>query len=339
MINSIPKKMHFYWGMQELSYLQYLTVVSFHRTNPDWEIILHYPKFPSAEITWNSVEHKAGLVGVRNFTKELFALPYLTLREVDFADLKCEFGPTGHSKVAPCRFNRKHPQEECPLLNLTDNSSEVHKSDYLRLDILSTEGGFWSDMDILFSSPLESFFLSSNPEQDTVLCRENDLPLRMPDDADAEGENYPIVYIGFMGASENNSNFQLLKSSAHNFFNPDVYQSIGSYLYRQLYYDLDEDSIFYYHPLVTYPFGWEKSDLQRFFFEPVHHLNYRNEKVFMVDRDLIGVHWCNGNPLSSIFTRYFLPENQFEFNHTALGIIMQKVFATDENYFSNSLLQ
>ena len=315
MLSNIPKKMHFYWGMQSLSYLQYLTVVSFHKTNPHWEIILHHPKHSSDRITWNTNEHKIGTKGCRDFTQELFSLPYLTLREESFP--------------------------ECSIPQLNDESSEVHKSDYLRLDILSTEGGFWSDMDILFSCPLENFFLSDNLEQDTVLCRESEVTIRMPDDASEEsiGANTPIMYIGFMGATENNSNFQLLQRQAHNFFNPDTYQCIGSYLYRHLYYELDEEKIFYYHPLATYPFGWTKDDLQRFFFEPIHHINYRQEQTFVIDRDLIGVHWCNGNPLSSIFTRYFLPENQFDFNHTSLGIIMQKVFATDENYFSNSLLQ
>mgnify|MGYP000863621701 CR=1 FL=1 len=43
-MNNIPKIVHFYWGKNNpLTFLQYLSVVSFREHNPGWKIKIYYP--------------------------------------------------------------------------------------------------------------------------------------------------------------------------------------------------------------------------------------------------------------------------------------------------------
>ena len=49
---NIPKIFHVYWGGGVMPYIRFLTVKSFMKYNPDWEIMFWYPKYPSTHVTW-----------------------------------------------------------------------------------------------------------------------------------------------------------------------------------------------------------------------------------------------------------------------------------------------
>jgi hypothetical protein len=140
-LTKIPKVAHFYWGGGPLSYLRFLSVQSFKKQNPDWQVTVHQPVINSrAPGTWvNNIK--------QDFRNQISTL--------DVAVVEHDFDSYGFS-------NQAH---------------EVHKSDFLRWRLLATEGGVWSDIDIFYTKPMEC--LEENNLQhaniDVALC-----PLKPP---------------------------------------------------------------------------------------------------------------------------------------------------------------
>lgn len=121
----IPRVAHFYWGQDDLPFLRFLTLWSFANLNPDWTLVLHEPEtFTDLERTWETPEHRGTGRSVRNYRPFLSAIHNLSV--------------VRHS-------DRRFPE----------GLSHVHRSDLLRWELLATEGGVWSDMDIAWGKPLE----------------------------------------------------------------------------------------------------------------------------------------------------------------------------------------
>jgi hypothetical protein len=117
----IPKIVTMYWGGR-LSFLRYLTVVSFKKQNPDWHINIFYPAFPNSSISWNTGE-QAGVYMGADYFDQLSKLAELIPISMD-------------------------------SIGFSDSMPEVHKSDIVRLWALAEYGGLYSDMDILYFKPL-----------------------------------------------------------------------------------------------------------------------------------------------------------------------------------------
>jgi len=129
LLPEIPKIMNFYWDGSKMSYLQYLTLVSFHKFNPDWEVNIYEPTIKFDKKTWHTNEQKMEYIGEDYYPK---------VRSLDYVKIiKFNFGSIG----------------------VTENIPEVFKSDLLRWHLLDTVGGGWSDMDVLYIKPLNSLNL------------------------------------------------------------------------------------------------------------------------------------------------------------------------------------
>lgn len=143
--NRIPRKMHFYWGNEATSFLRYLSVYSFRKLNPDWEINLHIPKAShQGHASWNTWEsYDSAHFKGRDYSSELFCIPGLNLREVDFSAF---------------------PELE--------DATEVHKSDFFRWHLMAREGGVYSDIDILYCRPFEDLYFNTEAHRDAeaVIC-------------------------------------------------------------------------------------------------------------------------------------------------------------------------
>jgi mannosyltransferase OCH1-like enzyme len=144
-LNRIPKTVHFYWGGSKLSYLRFLSVESFQRHNPDWAIEVHVPAIPSnAAPAWDTFQQKNVNIE-HDYFSELSGIDGVTIVEHDFSDY-----------------------------DFDNNAHEVHKSDFLRWRLLSTEGGVWSDIDILYVKPMNSLVENVEEEYqqsiDAFLC-------------------------------------------------------------------------------------------------------------------------------------------------------------------------
>jgi hypothetical protein len=141
-LNKIPKTVHFYWGGEKLSYLRFLSVQTFCKLNPDWQVLIHTPKTLSmARPQWDSFQQKNSQVQ-QDYFDQLALLP-VTIVQHDFARYKFD--------------NQAH---------------EVHKSDFLRWKLLSKQGGVWSDIDILYVQPMHQLLenCAEFSNVDTALC-------------------------------------------------------------------------------------------------------------------------------------------------------------------------
>lgn len=107
-----------------MSYLQHLSVVSFKKHNPEWEVKLWMPVDRNmGRPSWRTPEQDDGYVG-KDFLEETKRLCNVQL--VDFDQLKAS------------------------------HLHEVQRSDLIRWWILYEQGGVWSDMDILYIKPIRA---------------------------------------------------------------------------------------------------------------------------------------------------------------------------------------
>ena len=252
-MNNIPKIFFSYWDGNIMSYLQYLTVKSFQDLNPDWKIIIYMPEKKYDHITWNGNEQKLPYQG-DDYLDKLYQLD-IEIIKIDFEDISF--------------FN---------------DVSEVHKSDYLRYYMLDKHGGMWSDMDIIFTQPIEKIMnpnlqcFGDRNKVDTIIAYINSSGFL----------HYPI---GILISCKNNSFYKNLAQQSKNFFNKNYYQCIGVAMINYLY--SSPSTIKKKHPELNILILDNKSYLP-------YNWNQIND-IFIVNKPqnmrpyTVGIHWFNGS--------------------------------------------
>jgi len=126
---NIPKICSFYWGNKTLPYLRMMSMVSFHKLNPDWEIRLYVPmNHYEGSITW-----KTGEQDYKINTPDYFDYMRKNYPEI---------------KIKPFDFKS---------VNIPVDIPENFKSDFIRWFLLWKLGGLWSDNDIIYIKPMTAF--------------------------------------------------------------------------------------------------------------------------------------------------------------------------------------
>jgi hypothetical protein len=244
----IPKIVHFGWGSTLLPYLRLLSIKSFIRYNPDWKVILWIPSIQGPIVTWAKDGALDYELSCKNYYDELMNLPIQ----------KASFDITQYG--------------------FSNSISEVHKSDFLRLLLLGTYGGVWSDMDILYFKPITNLAvnMSENKDKETFVS---------------------FSYYGhtnaFMMSSEGNGLFNNLASLAKNCFNPMAHQCMGWDLFNKYYPDLKLMG-----PLAI------NIGMDAVMAHDINHIEeiYNGSKSSFIDNS-IGIHWYAGHQLSGMFLR------------------------------------
>ena len=139
-LENIPRRLFLYWGRNKpLSFLRYMTVLSFSKLNPDWDILIYYPSNISYIETWKTREQKENKYNGKDFFTELDNINNVITIESKF----------------------------------TPKISEIFKSDIFRVHALATYGGVWSDFDILYTKPITRLHINSieNKLVDAVICQ------------------------------------------------------------------------------------------------------------------------------------------------------------------------
>jgi hypothetical protein len=116
----IPKILHLYWDRSPMSLLQTFTVLTFHRLNPDWKIVVYLIKQDLEKQTY-----------IPSYTgRDYFPIiePFVEFKEVDLVKEGVSL-------------------DMCAIL-ATDN---------LRRKALYNEGGVYSDFDVLWLKPMRIF--------------------------------------------------------------------------------------------------------------------------------------------------------------------------------------
>lgn len=243
----IPKIIHFYWGGQPLSLLRYMSVVSFNNLNKDWEIHVHMPSIINNELdrTWNTTEHQAS----SSYTG------------YDYTD---KLKDVKNLKII------KHEFE--------DDWSDVHRSDYLRIKLLSTEGGFWSDFDIIYVLPMHTLYADNAESIHTILCHSDQM-------------THFGHSIGFLGSSGQSSLFAKLPEIK---IDKTEYQSIGKYLLDNHIHQnmVNSPDVLNLSTTIVYPYG-------------ASHIRTILNTNQSLPSNTIGVHWYAGDEVMGQFSVNF----------------------------------
>lgn len=234
----IPKILHLCWNDEPLSYLQYLTPVSFHRHHPDWKIKIHCPSKKNTTITWKSEEQQHKFTG-EDYNSRLWALPYI----------------------------------EKIIYNIDIDANDIIKSDIRRLELLSTEGGIYVDMDVLFIGSIPNTLLETN----AIVYYNKEM-------------SYFLV--GFLASKENFYFYKWLYNSAYKNLDSRKYESVGSSMFGGLLkneqFIKEHDGTIMVPPMSTvYPFI--HTNIWRFF--------YTSKMDGYIKDDTFAIHWYNGASL------------------------------------------
>lgn len=283
---NIPKIANFYWGSHKMSFLRYLTIFSFKKYNPDWSIHLHVPKKVSDEITWKTKggdnHHK-----IDNLEYDGEDYYQKLLEDVPLKLIKVDFSKSFLSNSAP----------------------EPHKSDLLTWQVLSSKGGLWCDMDIVFTKPMTS--LSNNmgdPQTDTIVSF--DYRIR-------EIDGSPTKPIGFLLSKPKNLFYKKHILESKKAYNDREYQSIGTAVVKRVSNNFEECTAKYFH-----------NKFQNLNPDSVYHYHFQRipdiyDRTCESPNSLIGIHWYGGHPKSQEFNQIINHKNYKDFNNTLAEAIKE----------------
>jgi hypothetical protein len=131
----IPTRVSFFWCGGPMSWMRWLTVASFRRLNPDWEILVAFSD-AGRKKTWTTREvQDCGVYHGKDWSQELERL-----------------------KVQIKTVDAHRP-----------NLSPAHASDFYQWKYMHEAGGWYSDMDILYVRPM-SPILDAAQDADAVFC-------------------------------------------------------------------------------------------------------------------------------------------------------------------------
>jgi len=256
-LEKIPKILNTYWGNSKLPYLRLLTIRSFVHHNPDWTVRLYYPKIIYDGPMRDSKSEDFEFTG-KDYWKDV--PESVEQIEIDFDDI------IDTSLL-----------EECQHGHITS-----FKAGFTRQHLLSTTGGFWSDMDIIYLKPMLSLVLNTpeNAHLDTLVCIGSRLHS-----------------VAFMGTSPANEYAQYTFKKAQRRFQPGVYQAIGVKIVndefpamkfiKKKFPNLHVGNI----PMdVVYPYDTGT-------FEEI----FESEDVCRITKNSIGLHWYAGHKLAKSY--------------------------------------
>ncbi len=179
--------------------LCFLTVSTFRKLNPGWIIKIYSPLVRSTLKPWESDENKMEYEGPNFY--------------------ECIKSITG------CCFIKFNFEK----IGIPNETSEVQKSDFLRWYLLSTEGGVWSDFDIIYFRGIDEIMMVNqevnikNKEIDFSVCYNFN-----------SSDSYKYS-IGFLMAVKECSFYKKIFQSAIKKFNKFDYQGAGSQILNKEY--------------------------------------------------------------------------------------------------------
>lgn len=255
-----------------MPFLCYMSVFSFRKLNPDWIIKIYSPIIKSINKPWNTEEQKDEYSGEDFFSH---------LKDLD----KCIFITFDFEEI-----------------NIPNKTSEVQKSDFLRWHVLSTEGGIWSDFDIIYFRRINEINMSNqivttkNEEIDFSVCYDF---------------NNPSQYkysIGFLVAKEKCEFYKkILNLAKENFIETD-YQGAGSQIFNKNFpnltdlYKKEKDSNIWNMSMdILYAYDSTK----------IEHIYKSNDLKFFT-LNSIGLHLYYGSKITKSFINNFEKESYYD---------------------------
>lgn len=281
-VTKIPRRMSFFWVGDRLSWMRYLTLYSFRKYHRDWDVILYrMPAAIAGGKTWVSTEIQDSQV----------------YQGIDYS----QFLSAIDVEVKLWEPDLKYPRSLAPS----------HACDLCQWEILSTAGGWYADMDILWVSSLKPELVA---DANAIFCL-----------TDA------WMAIGLMAASPESPLFKAVLKSALENYNTERYQCTGAEaIYRMtgqwphwgaiervgvkslniLKRRYDELRIIDLPQVTVYPWSYLKVD-----------------KIFSEDNEVPagckGIHWFGGSQLGQQWNLQITHQNWERFHSTFTRYVRQ----------------
>jgi len=237
-----------------LPYVRYMCFKSFKQFNPDWKLVLYTPAQLTTTQTWTTCENKQ------------------VVNTEDYSDRLRDLG------VEVCKFDME-------ALGFPNTLPEVLKSDIIRLHLLATVGGLWSDSDIIYFRPLVSVLPQT--DHNAFFCFRRGGPTQ--ENTPKNGPRYHSI--GFMMGAPGNVHFTQLFSGVGKVLNTTQYQSVGSTYYKTL---LNDDNIDRLPDIFNIPMEtvYPSRAVPGMLLGPLQHY------IEHLRPGVIGWHWYCGHPLA-----------------------------------------
>ncbi|MBN1974914.1 MAG: glycosyltransferase [Sedimentisphaerales bacterium] len=282
-LSKIPKKMYFFWANESMSWLRYMTLYSFKKLNPEWDVELYYCK-P------NKVVYK----------------PWKDSPTQDFFNFQ---GKDYFPEVEKLGIAVKEwSVESIDGRDWENIFCSSHKSNIFKWQKMAQEGGFYSDLDILYLKPMDEYYKKVK-NTDLIICYRN-----------------KYCSIGFLGSSPGNRFYRDIYLNAFDNFKVDKYQTVGVeniYAWLKKIANVPNDTEISQMDLWdimqrNYPeiraFNNEMELLYPWTFdrmEEVFHFRHTN-----IPENCIGIHWYAGDIISQKYNNLLTSENYSQFDNT-----------------------
>jgi len=252
----IPKHMYFFWDAKTpLSWMRFLTIKTFCILNPDWKITLYISKCHGTKAWKDNVEQDFFKYTGKDYLEEASKL--IDIKEWEESDL-----------------------------------TPTHTSNMFKYKILTEKGGYYSDLDILYTKPMLEI---SNKM--VISCT-------------------PYLSIGLLGAEEGNKFFREAYINGLSNLNPNHYQCLGvENLYDMLYFhqvwNKERNINWNWIHKQNIPkdikkrYGYKVYNISKHqlyaFGHDIDLLYRRDLPVELFTQEMFGIHWYAGNPKSQKF--------------------------------------
>lgn len=196
--NMIPKKIYFFWGNEKMSWMRYMTLKSFRIFHPDWEITLYLAQINNTTKPWtDSLNYQDYF----NFIGEDY---FYMIKDLSI-DIKIwNMSDNGIIEI-----------------NNYDQMGASHMSNFFKWSKLATDGGIYSDMDIIYFKPID-YVYNEFKEYTTILCQTS------------------YLSIGFLASAGDDIFFKDIFINGLTSYYPGSYQSAGVENIYNLYSQVDE---------------------------------------------------------------------------------------------------
>lgn len=246
------KKCYFYWGGDKLPLFNALSLVSFKKYHPEYKIYLYRPIVNHNTPTWGTPEQKIPYIG-DDFS---YIIPKIV---DDIFDID---------------------------LTVLGFSNEIHhsqKADIIRQWLLLNEGGWWSDMDVLWIKNIEEMNIEESV--DLGVCFQN-------------GHHSS----GIMFSRPKTQFYTRIWEQISGRFNTNDYQSGGPNLLNNLFPN--------FQSVVESDTGINVVNFKLENFYPIYYteLSTFYNGVYVdniLTEDTYAIHWYNGNNMSGDFVNAF----------------------------------
>lgn len=282
--SEIPRKAFFFWGNRTMSWMRYMTLYSFRKLNPTWDVTLYVT--PTNRITCNT--WAANDDNLQDFFTSTGTADYSSrIKDLDITianwELSAPDSSSWHDRMGPS-----------------------HQSNFFKWQMLAEAGGIYADMDILFVRPIEQYY-ELVKHADVCLCYRRG-----------------YFSIGFLGSAAPNPFYKDVFLNGFTCFAADRYQSAGvCNLYKMIAdqapkfatrrsYDLwawltrKYDTLTFVNNSMTLVYPWKHNQVSQVF----------ETKHTAVPSDCIGIHWYAGNKLAQAYNNSMTHDNLAKYQNT-----------------------